>query len=179
MNVRTTIARTSPLVIAALMLVAGAATGRADAGLHATATIVDQSGTAIGTATFFENPAGRVVVGVDVEGLSPGEHGMHLHTTGACIAGTSPAFASAGGHFNPTGGVHGAHAGDLGNLSVNPQGNARTQFETAQFTLSPGLSSLLDGDGSALVIHRDPDDGVSDPAGNSGPRVACGALVAG
>ena len=165
------------LLGAALVLLATAAVTRADAGIRASATIIDQQGNPIGTATFFENPAGHVIVGVDVDGLTPGDHGMHVHKTGACVVGTNPAFSSASSHFNPTGGLHGAHAGDLGNLAVNPQGKARTQFETTQFSLTAGALSLLDGDGSALVIHRDVDDGVTDPTGNSGPRIGCGVIL--
>ena len=163
-------------ILASSMAVAGqGGQAQAAAGITATATLVDQFGSAIGSATFFENPAGHVIVGVDIDGLAPGEHGMHIHAVGACA--TTGQFSSAGGHFNPTGASHGGHAGDLGNLLVNSAGKARTQFETTRFSLSAGTFSLFDADGSAIVVHADPDDGVTNPAGNSGPRVACGVIT--
>lgn len=75
-----------------------------------------------------------------------------------------------------TPGLHGSHAGDLGNLSANAAGLATTIRFTQQFTLSAGQFSLFDADGSALVIHAGEDDLVTDPTGNSGARLACGVI---
>jgi Cu-Zn family superoxide dismutase len=105
-------------------------------------------------------------------GLPPGDHGLHLHEKGLC---EGPAFASAGGHWNPTARKHGrdnpagAHLGDLPNLGV-----AATRNGTASFTLPPGAR---DADGTALVIHAKPDDYRTDPSGNSGNRIACAVIA--
>lgn len=115
---------------------------------------------------------------VSVTGIAEGAHGFHLHTTGECRA---PDFASAGGHLNPTDNAHGAknpdgsHFGDLPNLQVGP-----TRTASATFDLGHGraraLEWLFDADGTAVVIHADPDDYRTDPSGNAGARIACGVL---
>lgn len=138
----------------------------------ATAALIDPAGKSVGYARFLELPNGKVLVFARVNGLAGGEHGMHVHTTGAC----APTFAAAGGHFNPSGQMHGSHAGDLGNITVSSSGRASALRLTDRFTLSPGPLSLLDADGSALVIHANVDDLMTDPAGNSGDRVACGVI---
>ncbi len=156
----------------------------------------DVDGQEVGLATFAETPDGEVSIGVSVEGLEPGEHGIHVHETGVCDPEGDQPFASAGGHYNPTGTTHGGpsgaagsvpmgtpegvgtpgvtpgHAGDLGNILVDDSGRARLQLTTDQFE----LAELNDADGSALVIHADRDDLVTDPAGNSGPRIVCGVI---
>ena len=92
---------------------------------------------------------------------------------------------SAGGHYNPSGNLHGLdnpsgpHNGDLPNLIVNEAGIGRLNATTDRVTLSPGAATLFDADGSALVVHAGPDDNVSNPAGNSGARIACGVIEAG
>jgi Cu-Zn family superoxide dismutase len=107
-------------------------------------------------------------------------HGIHFHAVGRC---DPPDFMSAGDHFNPTNRQHGQrnpqgpHAGDLPNLTVEANGTATYQATNALVTLGPGANSLLDADGSALVIHADPDDDVTDPAGNSGGRIACAVIA--
>ncbi len=160
----------------------------------------DVTGMDVGIATFGETPDGSVSVGVAVQGLTPGEHGIHVHETGICDPAGDQPFASAGGHFNPTGETHGSpsgeaptminaspvgspvprgsHAGDLGNIVVDDAGMGRLQIETDRFTLAPGPTSLADADGSALVIHADRDDMITDPSGNSGGRIVCGVIVA-
>ena len=117
-----------------------------------------------------------------VQGLTPGLHGVHFHAVGTC---TAPAFASAGGHFNPESMHHGLnnpagpHAGDLPNMMVDASGNADYEATTSRVSLSPGTNSLFDADGSALVIHAAPDDNMSDPAGNAGARIGCGVIQSG
>jgi Cu-Zn family superoxide dismutase len=118
---------------------------------------------------------------VQVEGLAPGRHGIHLHAIGQCVG---PAFASAGGHHNPLGVQHGldnpagAHAGDLPNLEVNVAGRGHLDAVSHHAALSDGPVSLLDADGSAIVIHASEDDQVTNPTGNSGARIACGVIEA-
>lgn len=148
--------------------------------LTATAELRDKDGVVVGLATLTEQSAGVRVV-LTASKLSAGQHGWHLHAVGKC----EPAdFASAAGHFNPEGKQHGAqnpqgaHAGDLGNLSVGADGTARADV-VAKVTLGTGASSLFDADGSAIVIHAAADDDKTDPSGNSGARIACGVAQAG
>jgi Cu-Zn family superoxide dismutase len=148
---------------------------------RATATIEDATGQTIGSARLTEHRDGGTRVRVHVKGLAPGEHGIHIHAVGAC---DGPAFTTAGPHFNPDGRQHGldnplgAHAGDLPDLVVNEAGVGRLRAVTDAVTISSGPRSLLDGDGSAIVVHAAPDDDVTDPTGNSGARVACGVIAA-
>jgi superoxide dismutase, Cu-Zn family len=107
---------------------------------------------------------------------------VHVHSTGKCEA---PAFASAGGHFNPQNQKHGLknpegpHAGDLPDLYVNKDGVGRYEVLVQNMTLDTGKLSILDGDGKSVVIHATADDNMSDPAGNSGDRIACGVIAKG
>lgn len=148
-------------------------------GLAATADMVDGKGDHVGTARFTEVPEGVRIV-LEVSNLPPGVHGFHIHDKGAC---EGPEFKSAGGHFNPDGKQHGfhnpqgPHAGDLPNLVVDEKGMAKADFVAPGLTLRPGRYSLLDADGTSLMIHANPDDYVTDPAGNAGPRLACGTIV--
>lgn len=149
---------------------------------HAGASIIDAAGQTVGWARFTEDGAGRLHVNVKVAGLTPGLHGIHLHAKAECIG---PSFGTAGPHHNPGGALHGlddpagAHAGDLPNLVVNEAGRGHLDVVSDRATLSPGTLSLFDADGSALIIHALEDDQESTSAtGNSGPRVACGIVVA-
>ncbi len=148
-------------------------------GSRASSEIKDKDGKTVGRAAFRETPDGVIVL-VEVKGLTPGLHGVHIHAVGKC---EGPAFASAGGHFNPTQKKHGfknpegVHAGDLPNMLVAKDGSGRFEALTDAITLKPGPQSVFDGDGSALVIHAGVDDYMTDPAGNSGDRIACGVIV--
>jgi Cu-Zn family superoxide dismutase len=110
---------------------------------------------------------------VKVHDMTPGLHGIHLHATGSCASG----FAAAGLHHNPLGAAHGAHSGDLPNLVVNAAGIGRLEAVTTSATLTAGRVTLLDADGSAIVVHASPDDFVTQPTGGSGARVACGVVT--
>jgi Cu-Zn family superoxide dismutase len=170
----------APIVgLATLAITAGmvAASGAS----HAHAAILDASGTPIGWAMITEDATGRLHMNVHVSGLTPGLHGIHLHSIAQCVG---PAFTSAGGHHNPLAAEHGldnplgAHAGDLPNLIVNGEGRGHLNATTEGATLSLGPISVFDTDGSAIVIHANEDDQVTNPTGNSGARVACGVVVA-
>lgn len=166
------------LAVFGLTFVGGVAASGAS---HASARLVDTGGDQIGWARLVEDEAGRVHVNVQVDGLAPGRHGIHLHAVASCIG---PGFTSAGGHHNPLGAEHGlenpagAHAGDLPNLQVNVAGRGHLEAVTDRATLSSGPLSLFDHDGSAIIIHASEDDQVTNPTGNSGARVACGVIEA-
>lgn len=144
------------------------------------ANIVNAQGTKIGTAKITATAQGVKII-VKVSQLTPGEHGIHIHTVGKC---ETPVFTSAGGHFNPTGGHHGIHdaqephphLGDLPNLVVDQNGKGNMSFTAAGVTLGDGPDSLFHEGGTALVIHAKADDLKSDPSGNSGDRIACGVI---
>jgi superoxide dismutase, Cu-Zn family len=142
------------------------------------ADIVNAAGEKIGTAKFVPS-AGGVRVDVDVSQLPPGTHGIHIHTVGKC---EGPDFKTAGGHFNPASKKHGRdnpagpHNGDLPNLEVGPDGKATTSLLDTNVTLSDGPNSLFQAGGTSIVIHADQDDYKTDPAGNSGARIACGVI---
>jgi Cu-Zn family superoxide dismutase len=145
----------------------------------ATATIRDAAGIRVGDATFTDSYAGLIIAG-SVEGLGIGAHGIHIHDVGKCDA----PFTSAGGHFNPEKRKHGFrspeghHLGDLPNIDVPASGRLRFEFLVPDVALG-GENGLLGGNGSAVVIHSTRDDFLTDPAGNSGARLACGVIVAG
>jgi len=120
-----------------------------------------------------------VRVEVAAVGLPPGVHGIHVHAVGKC---DPPEFKAAGPHFNPAGRKHGlespagAHAGDLPNLTVGPDGKGTGVATAKGATLGTGPDGLFHEGGTALVIHAAADDMKTDPAGNSGARIACGVV---
>ncbi len=130
-----------------------------------------------GTATFVEANGG-VEVTISVEGLTPGDHGWHVHEKGDCSA---PDAKSAGDHFNPENHKHGApdaaehHAGDFGNLTAGKDGKATKTFTMKGVTVTDGPSSVV---GRALIVHDKQDDLKTQPSGNAGARVACGVIKA-
>ena len=147
---------------------------------HASAVLKNSSNDVVGFARFTGDATGTVHVNVHIKGISAGLHGTHIHTTGVC---TPPSFSSAEGHHNPLGKEHGLenpdgpHAGDLPNLTVNKAGVGHLNTTTDRVTLSPGTTTLFDGNGSALVVHAAEDDQETDPTGNSGARIACGLIT--
>lgn len=147
--------------------------------LKAKAVLRNAEGKKVGSATLTEVKEG-VRIALEVSKLPPGVHAFHVHAVGKC---EPPEFKSAGAHFNPYGKKHGAknpegkHAGDLPNLTVGPDGKGRARVVVEQVTLGPGKGSLFQTDGTSLVIHADPDDEMTDPAGNAGARIGCGVIV--
>jgi superoxide dismutase, Cu-Zn family len=146
----------------------------------ASATLTTVNGTAAGTVQLRQAAGGVVTVDVNATGLTPGAHGIHFHEVGQCDG--SSAFSTAGAHYNPLNKEHGLerpngpHAGDAPNLFANSGGTATLSFTTDRVTLTSGSVSLLDANGSSVVIHAAADDQVSQPSGNSGGRVACGVI---
>jgi Cu-Zn family superoxide dismutase len=148
-------------------------------GEMATAELKDAKGAKVGEATLEQTPHG-VLITVDLSGVAAGMHAFHIHEVGKC----EPPFKTAGGHFNPTMKKHGIknpegdHAGDMPNIDVPENGRLKFQVLDDQVTLKAGeKNSLLDADGSALVVHAKADDMASDPAGNAGDRVICGVIT--
>lgn len=137
-----------------------------------------QSNTAAGTVRFTQQ-GDKLLITADITGLKPNaEHGFHVHEKGDCSA---PDGASAGGHFNPGGKAHAhygtgeRHAGDMPNLKADANGRASYRWESDTLSVSGAGNGVA---GRAVIVHRDPDDYKSQPAGNSGPRIACGLIVA-
>jgi Cu-Zn family superoxide dismutase len=167
-------------MVALLILIGGKAYGDVKPGdPTGTATIIDSNGQSVGSAMLTQGPNG-VTIAVTVSNLPPGNHGLHIHAAGKC---DPPDFQTAGGHFNPFGKKHGLknpegpHAGDLPNLEVGPDGKGKIESTVGGLTLGKeGLATLFPPGGTAVVIHAGPDDEVSDPAGNSGARIACGVI---
>ena len=146
----------------------------------AAAEMIGTSGDTIGKVTLEQTPHG-VLMYVEVEGLPPGPHGIHLHAVGAC----TPDFKAATGHINPDGVPHGLRNpdgpdhGDLPNLYVAADGSARAEFVSVLVSVAGGrMPALLDEDGSAVIIHENPDDHLSQPIGGAGGRIACGVIAA-
>jgi superoxide dismutase, Cu-Zn family len=138
-----------------------------------------------GTADFVETQQGTgkiVNITVTVSGLKPGMHGLHLHAVGKC----TPDFTAAGGHFDPgpAGNTdpdanHPFHMGDIPQLVAGADGKATMKAATTRVTLSDGPLSLFDADGSAIIVHGNPDQGITgEPKSgvSGGPRVACGVI---
>ena len=146
------------------------------AGLRAEAEIkMIKTGASVGTIGFVES-GGQVTMTAKFSGLPPGAHGMHIHEKGDCGGKDAK---NAGAHHNPTGAKHGPpessqrHAGDLGNLMVDKDGNATFDMSTDSLTLSTGADAV---DNRALIIHAKKDDGKTQPSGNSGRPIACGVI---
>lgn len=161
---------------------AGAGGGKVTARAHA-----DIKGEGItGTAEFVEttmDTGSDVSVTITAKGLTPGLHGVHLHAIGKC---EPPAFTAAGGHFDPgpAGNTdpdanHPFHMGDIPNLRVGADGSGTLHARTTRVTLSDGPLTLFDADGSAVIVHGNPDQGVTgEPKSgvSGGPRLACGVI---
>src|SRR5438445_5888004 len=163
------------IILAVVVAVAGATTIRAQKAPKAAANAAgivrahaDIKGEGItGTADFVESQqgAGKIVnITVTVSGLKPGNHGVHLHAVGKCEA----PFTSAGGHFDPgpagnpdPDANHPFHMGDVPQLSAGASGKATLKAATTRVTLSDGPLSLFDADGSAIIIHGNPDQGIT------------------
>ncbi len=168
--------RTFALAIATVSMMASTAKAQ-----EARSSLLNQSGTQIGEAHYKQGTRG-VVIHIKASGLSAGRHGMHFHNVGACDGETK--FKSAKGHIAPSNAPHGylhpegPHEGNLPNLIVSADGTAEVEIYSTMVSVRDGPAALLDPDGSALVIHENPDDHMTQPIGGAGGRVACGVVEA-
>ena len=140
----------------------------------ATAEVANADGTAMGTVTINATASGQMLVQLDLTGVAPGTHAVHIHETGACEA---PDFDSAGGHLagdmeHGVGSENGAHPGDMPNVTVGEDGIVKADIFLTALT----AEMLNDDDGSAFVMHDGTDDYMSQPSGDAGSRIACGVF---
>ena len=168
-----------PFTLVAVALLAAGCAHRNASLPAATATLAPTAGSSTtGIVRFAQVDDGTVRVVGEIRGLAPGtEHGFHVHEKGDCTSGDG---MSAGGHFNPAGEKHGRydapahHAGDLRSVKADARGIARLDYQTTSIRVTPGATSIV---GRGLIVHRDPDDYVTQPTGNAGPRLACAVIV--
>lgn len=170
-----------PLVLAAGAAATSPALGQVSESGEVAADLVDTGGQTVGRA-IIRDAGNGVFIRVEAQGLPPGEHGMHLHQVAVCDS--LGGFETAGDHIEGEGAAHGLlnpdgpHAGDLPNLFVDASGMGTVEAETIRVVFEGAHTSLLDADGSALVIHAHPDDHVSEDGGGSGARIACAEFKA-
>jgi Cu-Zn family superoxide dismutase len=165
------------LPFAAALLLAACSHVTGPTGATARATLSPTTGNSVSGTVFFNQQGDRVLVSGEIRGLQPDtEHGFHVHEKGDCSSGDG---MSAGGHYNPANQPHGRydmpqhHAGDIPSLRADASGVAHINFETTAFRVGSGEHDVV---GRSLIVHRDADDFTSQPAGNSGPRLACGVI---
>ena len=145
-------------------------------GPSATAVLESTKGNTVSGTVDFVQRSGKVLVTARVSGLSPGNHGFHIHEKGDCSSGDG---LSAGGHFNPLAqphahpGTSGRHAGDMPMLVADTSGNATLTAELDVMTIGEGATDIV---GRGLIVHKDPDDFKTQPTGNAGARVACSVI---
>jgi Cu-Zn family superoxide dismutase len=144
----------------------------------ASAQLQPTAGNSAKGAVSFTQHGAKVLVVADITGLTPGDHGFHIHEKGDCSAADG---TSAGGHFNPSGQAHGDphgaqhHFGDLPMLTADASGNAKLSVELDAITLQEGAGNII---GRSVIVHQKADDYQTQPTGNSGGRVACGVIAA-
>jgi Cu-Zn family superoxide dismutase len=149
---------------------------------HAAAHLKDLDGKSLGTASFTTVNRG-VLIELDLMGLPPGPHGVHLHVSGNCDPKTG--FTSAGPilQVGPLVRKHGyladggPEAGDLPNQYAGADGRLHASMVASGFALGNGKRSIFDRDGVAIILDQRGDDYRTQPLGNAGNRIACGVVV--
>jgi Cu-Zn family superoxide dismutase len=148
---------------------------------RATANLAGRDGRAMGIASFIATAHG-VLIELDLKGLPPGAHAIHIHTSGNCdrkaaFTAAGPDFSSEPNRMHGYLAAHGVHAGDLPNQFAANDGTLHASTTSNAISLGAGKKSIFDRDGAAIIVHAKADDYVSQPAGNSGDRIACGVIV--
>ena len=162
------------IIISITLLCAFVTFAHAQNAIKATAILQPSSGSEVKGQVTFTKTGDDVQVVADIENLKPGKHGFHIHEKGDCSA---PDASSAGAHFNPTHQHHGGpstaehHAGDLGNITADATGRVHLEWK-GKLQLN-GPDAIV---GKSVVVHEKEDDLKTDPAGNSGTRIACGVI---
>ena len=140
--------------------------------------LYNASGDQVGTAKMTQQTSG-VKIAIKAEGFEPGAHGLHIHEIGECKA---PRFESAGNHFNPDDKKHGllnpkgAENGDLPNVVADGSGKIKAEINAPHITLEEGKTTIHRKDGASIIITENADDGMTQPTGKSGDRIACGPI---
>lgn len=168
-------------LVAGLGAISAQAAAQVAGGQTATAAVKAGDGKDLGTITLTEAPHG-VLLRLELKGLTPGWHGAHFHEKGDC---GTPDFKSAGAHVHTTASVvhgllnpDGNDNGDLPNIHAGADGSVMAELYSPLVSLkgAGGRPALFDADGSAIVVHANPDDHTSQPIGGAGARVACGVV---
>ena len=145
---------------------------------QAIAVIGPSSGSELTGTAMFTQSGDTITLTIGIYNVSPGLHAVHIHEKGDC---SSPDGTSAGGHWNPTNVAHGKwgegefHLGDIGNITVGEDGTGTIELTTDLWEM--GTGSDIDIVGKGIIVHAGPDDFTSQPSGNAGARIGCGAIV--